>query len=135
MAKEGVVSTFGVLLNVAGEVTETSSALHLAVAQHFGNSAVIAYSFMAFNLLCAPCFAAMGAIRREMNSGKWTFFALSYMTGFAYAVSLMIYQFGSCFEGNGNIAGTIAASAVLMFMLYMLVRPYKESTKLTRKIR
>ena len=135
MAKEGVVSTFGVLLDVAGEVTETSSALHLAVAQHFGNSSVIAYSFMAFNLLCAPCFAAMGAIRREMNSGKWTFFAILYMTAFAYAVSLMIYQFGSWFFGGGNIIGTAVAGAILLFMLYMLFRPHKESTKLTKKIR
>ena len=135
MAKEGIVSTFGVLLDVSGEVTEASSALHLAVSQHFGGSGVIAYSFMAFNLLCAPCFAAMGAIKREMNSGKWTFFALAYMTGFAYAVSLMIYQFGSWFEGGGNVAGTVVASVIIIFMLYMLIRPYKESTRLTKKLK
>lgn len=135
MAKEGVVSTFGVLLNVAGDVSETSSALHTAVSQHFGNNGVIAFSFMAFNLLCAPCFAAMGAIKREMNNAGWTIFAIGYMTAFAYAVSLMIYQFGSWFTGGGNIIGTIAASVVLIFMVYMLVRPYKESTKLTKKLK
>lgn len=135
MAKEGVVSTFGVLLNIAGEVTENSSALHLAVAQHFGNNPVVAYSFMAFNLLCAPCFAAMGAIKREMNSGKWTFFAIGYMTVFAYAVSFMIYQFGSWFTSGGNIIGTVIASMVLIFMAYMLLRPYKESTRLTKKLK
>jgi len=135
MAKEGVVSTFGVLLNVSGEVTEASSALHLAIAQHFGGSGIAAYSFMAFNLLCAPCFAAMGAIKREMNSGKWTFFAIGYMTLFAYSISLMIYQFGSWFAGNGSVVGTIFASIILILMLYMLLRPYKESTKLTRKLK
>ena len=132
MAKEGVVSTFGVLLDAP---VEGSSALNLAVSAHFGASGVVAYSFMAFNLLCAPCFAAMGAIKREMNSAKWTFFALSYMTGFAYGVSLMIYQFGSWFTGGGNIAGTVVASALLLFALFMLLRPHKESTRLTRNIK
>ena len=135
MAKEGVVSTFGVLLDVAGEVTETSGALHTAVFEHFGGSGVIAFSFMAFNLLCAPCFAAMGAIKREMNSGKWTFFAIGYMTAFAYAVSLMIYQFGSWFTGGGNVVGTVAATLVLVYLLYMLLRPYKESHRLTKNIK
>lgn len=135
MAKEGIVSTFGVLLNAAGDAAENTSALHTAVSQHFGNNGVVAFSFMAFNLLCAPCFAAMGAIKREMNSAGWTFFAIGYMTAFAYAVSLMIYQFGSWFTGGGNVIGTIAASVVLIFMVYMLVRPYKESTKLTKKLK
>ncbi|MBQ2943116.1 MAG: ferrous iron transport protein B [Ruminococcus sp.] len=135
MAKEGVVSTFGVLLNVAGDVSETSSALHTAVSQHFGNNGVVAFSFMAFNLLCAPCFAAMGAIKREMNSAGWTFFAIGYMTAFAYAVSLMIYQFGSWFTGEGNIVGTVIASLILIFMVYMLVRPYKEATRLSKKLK
>ncbi|MGN0452991.1 MAG: ferrous iron transport protein B [Ruminococcus sp.] len=135
IAKENVVSTFGVLLNVAGEAAEDAPALQQAVSQHFGGNGVIAYSFMIFNLLCAPCFAAMGAIRREMNNGKWTAFALGYMTAFAYAVSLMVYQFGSWFTGGGNILGTIAAALVLIFMVFMLVRPYKESTRLTRKIK
>lgn len=135
IAKESVVSTYGVLLNVAGEIAEDTPALQLAVAQHFGNNPVAAYSFMIFNLLCAPCFAAMGAIRREMNSGKWTLLALGYMTLFAYAISLMTYQFGSWFTGGGNILGTVIAALVLVFMLYMLLRPYKESTRLTRKVR
>lgn len=133
MAKEGIVSTFGVLLS-GTEVAENSSAIYQAVSQHFAGSGVIAYSFMAFNLLCAPCFAAMGAIKREMNDSKWTFFAIGYMTAFAYAVSLMIYQFGMLFAGTPDIAGTIIASVVLLFMLYMLLRPYKEATKLTKKI-
>ena len=131
MAKEGVVSTFGVLLGAA----EDSPAIYTAVAEHFSSNGVIAYSFMAFNLLCAPCFAAMGAIKREMNSGAWTLFALAYMTGFAYGVSLMIYQFGSWFTGGGNIIGTVIAALLLVFALYMLFRPYKESTKLTKKLR
>ncbi len=131
MAKEGIVSTFGVLLNAA----EDSSAIYTAVSQHFSSNGVIAYSFMAFNLLCAPCFAAMGAIKREMNSGKWTFFALGYMTAFAYGVSLMIYQFGSWFTGGGNVIGTAVASVLLIFAIYMLLRPYKEATKLTKKLK
>ncbi len=131
MAKEGIVSTFGVLLGAA----EDSPAIYTAVAEHFSSNGVIAYSFMAFNLLCAPCFAAMGAIRREMNSRGWTLFALGYMTFFAYGVSLMIYQFGSWFTGGGNVLGTVVASALLIFGMYMLLRPYKEATKLTKKLR
>ncbi len=73
-----------------------------------------------FNLLCAPCFAAMGAIRREMNSAKWTFFAIGYQCAFAYAVSLVIYQFGLLFGGAGNVIGAVAASAVVAFLAYML---------------
>ena len=134
MAKEGIVSTFGVLLS-GSEVAENSSAIYQAVSNHFAGSGIIAYSFMAFNLLCAPCFAAMGAIKREMNDSKWTFFAIGYMTAFAYAVSLMIYQFGMLFAGTPNIAGTVVASVILLFMLYMLFRPYKESTRLTKNIK
>lgn len=88
-----------------------------------------------FNLLCAPCFAAIGAIRREMNNAKWTWFAIAYQCGFAYAISLMINQFGGLFTGNVNIIGVIAAVIVLGFMIWMLVRPYKESTKLTKEIK
>lgn len=134
LAKENVVSTFGVLLNVAGEVSEDTSALQQAVSQHFGGNGFAAYSFMIFNLLCAPCFAAMGAIRKEMNNGKWTAIALSYMTGFAYIISLMVYQFGSWFTGNGNIVGTIISGVILIFMMFLLFRPYKESTKLTKNV-
>lgn len=116
VAKEEVVAVFGVL-------------------DFEGMSALAGYSFLAFNLLCAPCFAAMGAIRREMNSGKWTAFALCYQCVFAYAISLMIFQFGSALSGNINIIGTIAAVIVLAFMLFMLFRPYKEATKLTKDVK
>ena len=92
-----------------------------------------AYSFLAFNLLCAPCFAAIGAIKREMNSAKWTWFAIGYQCVFAYAVSLMIYQLGSIFAGGANVIGIICALAVLAFILYMLFKPYRESDKLTVK--
>ncbi len=116
VAKEEVVAVFGVL-------------------DFEGMSALAGYSFLAFNLLCAPCFAAMGAIRREMNSGKWTAFALCYQCVFAYAISLMIFQFGSALSGNNNIIGTIAAVIVLAFILFMLFRPYKEATKLTKDVK
>jgi len=116
VAKEEVVAVFGVL-------------------DFEGMSALAGYSFLAFNLLCAPCFAAMGAIRREMNSGKWTAFALCYQCVFAYAISLMIFQFGSALSGNINIIGTIAAVIVLAFILFMLFRPYKEATKLTKDVK
>lgn len=94
-----------------------------------------AYSFLVFNLLCAPCFAAIGAIKREMNSAKWTAFAIGYQCVFAYAVSLMIYQIGSVFTGNINVIGLIFALAVLAFMLYMIIKPYKESTRLTKTVK
>ncbi|MCQ2428539.1 MAG: ferrous iron transporter B, partial [Clostridia bacterium] len=96
---------------------------------------ITGYSFLVFNLLCAPCFAAIGAIRREMNNAKWTWFAIAYQCGFAYAISLMINQFGGLVSGNVNIIGAIAAFIVLGFMIWMLVRPYKESTRLTKKIK
>ena len=90
---------------------------------------------MIFNLLCAPCFAAMGAIKREMNNGKWTAFAIAYQCIFAYAISLMVYQFGLLFTGNVNVVGLIFAIAVLVFMIYMLVRPYKESETLSKDVK
>ncbi len=114
VAKEQVVSTLEVLAQNAGENVTA-----------FLNTPLAGFSFMAFNLLCAPCFAAMGAIRREMNNGKWTLFAISYMCAFAYAVSLMIFQFGSWFIGNGNVLGTIFALLVLGLMIFMLVRKNK----------
>jgi ferrous iron transport protein B len=86
---------------------------------------------MLFNLLCAPCFAAMGAIKREMNSPKWTLFAIGYMCVFAYAVALMVYQIGGLFGGSVNVAGLIVALAVLAGMLYQLFRPYQEAKSLT----
>mgnify|MGYP002460624784 CR=1 FL=1 len=88
------------------------------------------YSFLVFNLLCAPCFAAIGAIKREMNSQKWTWFAIGYQCGFAYLIALMIYQFGCAFTGNLNVIGLICAVLALAGIIYMLVRPYKEATTL-----
>ncbi len=129
IAKEGVVSTFGVLLGT-GE-----TGVEAAVAAHFGANGVAAYSFMIFNLLCAPCFAAMGAIKREMNSGKWTVLALGYMTVFAYCTALMVYQFGSWFMGGGNIIGTVVSGLILIFALYMIIRPYKESNRLSSNVK
>ena len=121
VAKEEVVGVFGVL-----------------DFQGLG-SALAGYSFLAFNLLCAPCFAAIGAIRREMNSAKWTLFAVGYQCVFAYAVSLMIYNFGCLFTGRISgalgIISLIAAVAVLGFICFMLFKPYKESTKLQTKVR
>lgn len=89
------------------------------------------YSFLVFNLLCAPCFAAIGAIKREMNSAKWTWFAIGYQCGLAYAAALIVYQIGSAFMGNLNVIGLLAAIVILGSMIYMLFRPYKEATKLT----
>ena len=97
--------------------------------------AIAGFSFLTFNLLCAPCFAAMGAIKREMNSGKWTAFAIAYQCCFAYIISLMIYQIGSAFTGNINIIGLIVSILLLAGMLFMLFKPYKESNKLTKKVR
>ena len=122
VAKENIVGTMGILYpdgwpEIAANFTQISG-----------------YSFLVFNLLCAPCFAAIGAIKREMNSQKWTWFAICYQCGFAYAVALMINQFGMAFTGSINVLGTIVAVAVLAFMLYMLFKPYKESTKLTKSV-
>lgn len=115
VAKEEVVAVFGVL-------------------DFTGMTQLAAYSFLSFNLLCAPCFAAVGAIKREMNNAKWTIFAVSYQCIYAYAVALIIYQFGNAFTNNINIVGLIAAVLVLCFILYMLFRPYKESKKLEIKV-
>ena len=134
VAKENVVATYGVLYGFE-EVAEEGEEIWGSLAASFGNSGVIAYSFLVFNLLCAPCFAAIGAIKREMNNAKWTWFAIGYQCAFAYAVSLMIYQFGSLFAGQVHPIGLIAAVAVLAFMLYMLFRPYKESQKLTAAVK
>ena len=98
------------------------------IAAHF--TTLSAYSFLIFNLLCAPCFAAIGAIKREMNNAKWTWFAIAYQCGLAYVVALMINQFGGLFTGNVNVPGVIAAVLLLAGILYMLFRPYKEATKL-----
>lgn len=117
VAKEEVVGVFGVL-------------------DFEGMTRLAAYSFLVFNLLCAPCFAAIGAIKREMNSAKWTWFAIGYQCVFAYAISLMIYQFGSVFTGGLNVIGLIAAIAVLAVMVYMLfIKKYSEATKLTKTVK
>ena len=115
IAKEEIVGVFGVL--------------DLTVMTQLAG-----YSFLVFNLLCAPCFAAIGAIRREMNSAKWTWFAIGYQCAFAYAVSLMIYQFGLLFSGSVNIIGLIFAAVIFSFMVYLLVRPYKESNKIKVRV-
>lgn len=130
VAKENVVSTFGVLFKLGEDLAEDDPSLLAAIAANF--TMLSAYSFMIFNLLCAPCFAAMGAIRREMNSGKWTAFAIGYMCLFAYGISLMVYQFGSLIMGNGSVIGTCAAFIVLVFLVYMLIRPYKQSPSSSR---
>ena len=96
---------------------------------------VSALSFLTFNLLCAPCFAAIGAMKREMNNAKWTLFAVGYQCVFAYAVALMINQFGNLLTGNVQVVGLIFAILVLAFIIFMLVKPYKESNKLTAKVK
>lgn len=134
IAKENVVATFGQLFHFAGEeLSENGDEIWSEVSTYF--TALSAYSFLVFNLLCAPCFAAMGAIKREMNSAKWTLFAIGYQCVFAYAVSLIIYQVGSIFTGNLNIAGLIVALILIAFIIYMLVRPYKESNKFTARVK
>ena len=125
VAKENIVGTLGVLYG-GGD-----GSVYDAMAAAF--TGITAYSFLVFNLLCAPCFAAIGAIKREMNNRKWTWFAIGYQCGFAYVIALMINQFGGLFTGSANILGVIVAVALLAGMIYMLVRPYKEATKLSVK--
>ncbi len=127
VAKENIVGTMGILYG-GGDAT-----VYQALAGAF--SGVAGYSFLVFNLLCAPCFAAIGAIKREMNSAKWTWFAVGYQCLFAYVIALMVNQFGLLFTGDVNIIGLIFAIAVLVFLLYMLFRPYRESTRLTRTVK
>ena len=126
VAKENIVGTLGILYG-GGDGT---------VYQNIGAAftGISGFSFLVFNLLCAPCFAAIGAIKREMNNHKWTWFAIGYQCGFAYVIGLMINQFGGLFTGSMNIIGLIFAVAALVFLVYMLVRPYKEATKLSAKI-
>ena len=127
VAKENIVGTMGILYG-GGELTAWQ-ALHQAF------TGVTGFSFLVFNLLCAPCFAAIGAIKREMNNAKWTWFAIAYQCGFAYAVALCITQIGGLFTGNFNIIGFICALAILAGMVYMLFfRKYSEATKLTKKV-
>ena len=126
VAKENIVGTLGILYGGGdGTVYQNLGAVFTAVS---------GYSFLVFNLLCAPCFAAIGAIKREMNNAKWTWFAIGYQCGFAYLCALMINQFGKAFTGDLSVLGLVAALAALAFILYMLVRPYKEATKLSTKV-
>ena len=127
VAKENIVGTLGILYG-GGDGT-----VYQNLATAFNG--ITGYSFLVFNLLCAPCFAAIGAIEREMNSQKWTWFAIGYQCGFAYAIALMVNQFGALFTGNGNVLGVIVGVVLLAFIVYMLVKPYKEATKLTAKIK
>ena len=127
VAKENVVGTFGQLFGFA-EVAEDGQEIWGTLASSM--SQIAAYSFLVFNLLCAPCFAAMGAIKREMNNTKWFWFAIGYQCLLAYLVSLCIFQFGTLFTGGGFGIGTVAAIVILIGFLYMLFRPYKESTSL-----
>ena len=127
VAKENVVGTFGQLFGFA-EVAEDGQEIWGTLANSM--SQVAAYSFLAFNLLCAPCFAAMGAIKREMNNAKWFWFAIGYQCLLAYLVALCIFQFGTLFTGGGFGIGTVAAIVILIGFIYMLFRPYKESTSL-----
>ena len=123
VAKENIVGTLGVLYG-GGD-----GSVYDAMAAAF--TGITAYSFLVFNLLCAPCFAAIGAIKREMNSAKWTWFAIGYQCGFAYVVALMVNQFGGLFTGNVNIPGVVVAGLLLAGMVYMLCKPYHEATKLS----
>ena len=122
VAKENIVGTMGILYPDGW--TEIGAAF----------TQISGYSFLVFNLLCAPCFAAIGAIKREMNNAKWTWFAIGYQCGFAYVVALMINQFGNAFTGSLNVLGLIAAVAALALIVYMLFKPYKEATKLSAKV-
>ncbi len=126
MAKEEVVSVLEELAAMGGEGTGVAEAI-------FGGSSLSGFSFLAFNLLCAPCFAAMGAIKREMNNWKWTAFAIGYLCVFAYMISLIIYQFGLLFTGNVNVVGLIFAVIVLGFLVFMVVRPNKYADRKLRK--
>ncbi len=128
IAKENVVGTFGILFGF-GEVAEDGAEIWGQLAGSL--STVAAYSFLVFNLLCAPCFAAMGAIKREMNNTKWFFTAIGYQTLLAYVVSLCIYQIGNLFIGGGFGIGTVVAVLLVIGFVYLLVRPYKESATLS----
>lgn len=128
IAKENVVSTFGMLFGFGSEIAEDGQEVWGTLAHSM--SAIAAYSFLVFNILCAPCFAAMGAIKREMNNTKWFFFAIGYQCGLAYLVSLCIFQIGSLFTGATFGFGTIVAVAIIIAFIYLLFRPYKQSKTL-----
>ena len=126
VAKENIVGTMGILYGGSGDVYATLATVFTGVT---------GFSFLVFNLLCAPCFAAMGAIKREMNNAKWFWFAIGYECGFAYVIALMVNQFGGLFTGNVSIIGLIVAVALLIGMIYLLFKPYREATKLTTVVK
>ena len=133
VAKENVVGTFGILFHY-GEVGEAGEKIWTNLSANM--TAIAAYSYLVFNLLCAPCFAAMGAIKREMNNAKWFWFAIGYQCGLAYLVSLCIFQIGGLFTGAATFGfWTIVAIAIIIGFIYMLVRPYKESTTLEENVK
>lgn len=130
IAKENVVGTFGILYHFAGELSENGDEIWMNLQANLnelsgGHAALAGYSYLIFNLLCAPCFAAIGAIKREMNNAKWTWFAIGYQCGFAYIISLIVYQIGLVFAGDINVVGFIAALICLAGILYMLFRKNK----------
>ena len=125
VAKENIVGTMGILYG-GGD-----GSVYQAIGNAFNG--ITGYSFLVFNLLCAPCFAAIGAIKREMNNAKWTWFAIGYQCCFAYAISLIVYQLGCLFTGHGNVLGVIVAVLLIGFICYMLFRPYKEAEHLSTK--
>ena len=131
IAKENVVGTFGILYGFA-EVAEDGAEIWGTLQNAY--TPVAGYAFLVFNLLCAPCFAAIGAIKREMNSAKWTLFAIGYQCVFAYCTALVIYQVGSALTGSPNVIGLIASLVIVAFALYLLFRPYKESTTFKSKL-
>ena len=139
IAKENVVGTFGILYHFAGELAENGDEIWSNFAKNLnelsgGHASLAAYSFLIFNLLCAPCFAAIGAIKREMNNAKWTWFAIGYQCGFAYVIALIVYQFGIAFAGAPNVIGLISAIVLTVGILYLLFRKNKyDDNKLTVK--
>ena len=137
VAKEDVVGTIGTLISMEDlpDLLEEGENIKGVLDVFFNGSVDAGYAFMVFNLLCAPCFAAMGAIKREMNNGKWTLFAIAYMTLFAYAIALIIYQVGSALNGQVNILGLLVAIILIVAMAYMLFKPYKESDRLTKEVK
>jgi ferrous iron transport protein B len=127
VAKENIVGTMGILYG-GGELS-----VYETLAGVF--TGVTGYSFLVFNLLCAPCFAAIGAIKREMNNGKWTAFAIAYQCGFAYVIAFLVTQLGNLFTGCGNVLGIAVSIVLIGIMIYMLFRPYKEADKLELSVK
>lgn len=135
VAKEEVVGAMGTMAAVAGdalEMVEEGEFVGVMAIGSFFASSLAAYCFLIFNLLCAPCFAAMGAIKREMNNAKWTFFAIGYQTVFAYVISLIVFQLGSLFIGGGFGIGTVVAIVLFAILIYLLFRPDNQKTKLQK---